>query len=121
MVMWAQAVPNEPELRPQLVAKKKRTVLKNAERWQRILTVASLVMCIAVTLIMVQQQRTIDNQRVLIRQLFQDSLELNQLKVKQFQEQNAAKNKKKEHADKDKQSAIPKWAKPGCDAYMFCG
>jgi hypothetical protein len=118
MVMWAQAVPNEPELRPRLVQKKSRTVLKNAERWQRILTIASLTMCIAVTLIMVEQQRTIDNQRMLIHQLFQDSLELNQLKAKQLQDQNAGKNKKK---DTDKQSALPKWAKPGCSSYMYCG
>ncbi len=32
-------------------------------------------------LLVLQQQRTIESQRVLIRQLFQDSLELNQMKM----------------------------------------
>lgn len=32
-------------------------------------------------LLVLQQQRTIESQRVLIRQLFHDSLELNQLKM----------------------------------------
>ena len=32
-------------------------------------------------LLVMQQQRTIESQRVLIRQLFQDSMELNQLKM----------------------------------------
>jgi hypothetical protein len=37
-------------------------------------------------LLVLQQQRTIESQRVLIRQLFQDSLELNQMRM------NAAEN-----------------------------
>ena len=32
-------------------------------------------------LLVMQQQRTIESQRVLIRQLFQDSLELNQMRM----------------------------------------
>ncbi len=32
-------------------------------------------------LLVLQQQRTIESQRVLIRQLFQDSLELNQMRL----------------------------------------
>lgn len=38
------------------------------------------------SLLIVQQERTIDSQRVLIRQLFQDSLELNAMRTQRIQE-----------------------------------
>ncbi len=47
-----------------------------------VLAVASLFM----SLLIVQQGHTIDSQRVLIKQLFQDSLELNAMKVQQIQQ-----------------------------------
>ncbi len=47
-----------------------------------ILTISTIFM----TLLIVQQGRTIDSQRILIRALFQDSLELNALKVHEIQE-----------------------------------
>ncbi len=46
-----------------------------------VLVTASMFM----SLLIVQQERTIDSQRVLIRQLFQDSLELNAMRVQQIQ------------------------------------
>jgi hypothetical protein len=47
-----------------------------------VLTTASLFM----SLLIVQQAHTIDSQRMLIRQLFKDSMELNAMKIKQVQE-----------------------------------
>ncbi len=41
---------------------------------------------IFLSLLIVQQGRTIDSQRTLIRALFQDSLELNAIKVHEIQE-----------------------------------
>ncbi len=37
------------------------------------------------SVLVVQQERTIDSQRVLIRQLFRDSLELNAMRIQQVQ------------------------------------
>ncbi len=47
-----------------------------------ILTISTIFM----TLLIVQQGRTIDSQRILIKALFQDSLELNAIKVHEIQE-----------------------------------
>jgi hypothetical protein len=47
-----------------------------------VLATASVFM----SLLIVQQDRTIYSQRVLIRQLFKDSLELNAMKVQQVQD-----------------------------------
>ncbi len=41
--------------------------------------------CFLMSLLVMQQSRTIDSQRTLIKQLFQDSLELNAMKVQQLQ------------------------------------
>jgi hypothetical protein len=51
-----------------------------------------LVLCLLaassffVLLLVIQQDRTIDSQRTLIRQLFRDSLELNAMRLQQTQE-----------------------------------
>ncbi len=42
--------------------------------------------CGLMSLLIVQQARTIDSQRTLIKQLFRDSLELNALKVQKIQQ-----------------------------------
>jgi hypothetical protein len=42
--------------------------------------------CGMLSLLIVQQAHTIDSQRVLIKQLFQDSLELNAMKVQKVQQ-----------------------------------
>jgi hypothetical protein len=42
--------------------------------------------CGMLSLLIVQQAHTIDSQRVLIKQLFQDSLELNAMKVQKAQQ-----------------------------------
>ena len=47
-----------------------------------ILAASSLFM----VLLIIQQDRTIDSQRMLIRQLFRDSLELNAMKVRHTQQ-----------------------------------
>ncbi len=41
--------------------------------------------CFLMCLLIFQQARTIDSQRTLIKQLFQDSLELNAMKVQKIQ------------------------------------
>jgi hypothetical protein len=55
-----------------------------------VLVVLFLISYGLLSLLVVEQGRTIDNQRYLIRSLFQDSTELSHLKGKAFQEQRAA-------------------------------
>ncbi len=55
--------------------------------FRRHLVIAVLaVTSIFMSLLIIQQGRTIDSQRTLIRQLFQDSLELNAMKVRDVQD-----------------------------------
>jgi hypothetical protein len=54
-----------------------------------ILTVLFLISYGLLTMLVVEQARTIDNQRGLIRDLFQDSVQLTTLKGKAVQKQNA--------------------------------
>jgi hypothetical protein len=54
-----------------------------------ILTVLFLISYGLLTMLVVEQSRTIDNQRGLIRDLFQDSAQLTTLKGKAVQKQNA--------------------------------
>ncbi len=55
--------------------------------FRRNLVVAILaISSIFMSLLIVQQGRTIDSQRTLIKQLFQDSLELNAIKVHDIQQ-----------------------------------
>jgi hypothetical protein len=54
-----------------------------------ILTVLFLISYGLLTMLVVEQSRTIDNQRGLIRDLFQDSVQLSTLKGKAVQKQNA--------------------------------
>ena len=54
-----------------------------------------LVLCFAfvfMSILCAQQARTISSQRTLIQSLFQDSLELNAIKVKQIQRQQHARS-----------------------------
>lgn len=44
------------------------------------------------TMLIVEQGRTIDSQRALLRELFRDSMALNKYKAKELQEQRAARN-----------------------------
>ncbi len=53
--------------------------------WLPILVVLFLISYGLMTMLIVEQGRTIDSQRALIHQLFQDSLELNAAKVKLVQ------------------------------------
>jgi len=65
-----------------LVVKPRNTLLP-------ILTVLFLISYGLLTMLVVEQSRTIDNQRGLIRDLFQDSVQLTTLKGKAVQKQNA--------------------------------
>jgi hypothetical protein len=56
--------------------------------WLRrhVVTVVFAVAYLLMSALIVEQGRVIDSQRTLIRQLFRDSVELTQVKVKAFQE-----------------------------------
>jgi hypothetical protein len=119
MLTWSRERADERErtvaLKPQLVQRKPRT-LRNAQQWQRIVTIASLAMCVMVVVIMREQDRTIGAQRVLIQQLFRDSLELNRLRIQQIQQDLAKKEK-----DRSKSTDAPKGTMPGCEPHADCG
>ena len=66
----------------EVISKPKRTMLP-------VLTVLFLISYGLLTMLVVEQSRTIDNQRGLIRDLFQDSAQLSTLKGKAIQKQNA--------------------------------
>ena len=50
--------------------------------WRNVIVVCCLVACCFMFLLVQEQNRTIISQRILIRNLFHDSLELNAIKVK---------------------------------------
>jgi hypothetical protein len=62
-----------------------RLSMLTAFRRQTIIIVL-LFSCGLLSLLIMQQARTIDSQRTLIKQLFQDSLELNALKMQKVQQ-----------------------------------
>jgi hypothetical protein len=66
----------------ELVSKPKRTLLP-------VLTVLFLISYGLLTMLVVEQSKTIDSQRSLIQSLFQDSVQLTTLKGKAIQKQNA--------------------------------
>jgi hypothetical protein len=66
----------------ELVSKPKRTLLP-------VLTVLFLISYGLLTMLVVEQSKTIDSQRSLIQNLFQDSVQLTTLKGKAIQKQNA--------------------------------
>ena len=66
----------------EVVSKPKRTLLP-------VLTALFLISYGLLTMLVVEQSRTIDSQRGLIRDLFQDSVQLTTLKGKAVQKQNA--------------------------------
>jgi cytoskeletal protein RodZ len=58
--------------------------------WLPLLTALFLLSYALMTMLIVEQGRTIDSQRFLIRQLFQDSTELSASKIKALQQRNQA-------------------------------
>jgi hypothetical protein len=60
--------------------------------WLPLLTVLFCISYGLMTMLIVEQGRTIDSQRALIRELFRDSMALNNSRMKSLQEQRAAKN-----------------------------
>ena len=65
-------VPEESKLRPKV-------------RHRHLLTLTIMLICALTVAVITEQGRTIDSQRALIQELFQDSLELNTLKQKQVE------------------------------------
>jgi len=59
--------------------------------WLPVLTVLFCISYGLMTMLIVEQGRTIDSQRALIRELFRDSMALNATRLKALQEQRAAK------------------------------
>jgi hypothetical protein len=77
----SQVVPSEVKPLPQLVSKPSKAANQlRLVRAYRLVTFAALLLCAFVVLIMREQDRTIRNQRQLIRELYQDSVELNAIK-----------------------------------------
>lgn len=58
--------------------------------WLPLLTVLFLISYALMTMLIIEQGRTIDSQRVLIRELFRDSTELSASRMKASQEKNLA-------------------------------
>ena len=88
----------------EVIVKPRRTLLP-------VLTVLFLVSYGLLTMLVVEQSRTIDNQRGLIRDLFQDSAQLSSLKGKAVQKQNAdAQAQAKSHSQN--KAAPPAQAAP---------
>ena len=87
-----QVISTEMVALPQLVSvppsPRKRL---NSARVYRIVAAASLFMCALVVLIMHKQDRTIQTQRQLIRELYRDSVELNSIKMRAVEKQHQAK------------------------------
>jgi hypothetical protein len=66
-----------------------------ARRKHGMLPVLTVLFCISyglLTMLVVEQGRTIDSQRALIRELFRDSMALNKYRARELQEQRAARN-----------------------------
>jgi hypothetical protein len=60
--------------------------------WLPILTVLFCISYGLMTMLIVEQGRTIDSQRALIRELFRDSMALNSTRIKALQDQRAKKS-----------------------------
>lgn len=60
--------------------------------WLPLLTVLFCISYGLMTMLIVEQGRTIDSQRALIRELFRDSVALNNYKIKALEEKRGAKN-----------------------------
>jgi cytoskeletal protein RodZ len=71
--------------------------------WLPLLTVLFCISYGLMTMLIVEQGRTIESQRALIRELFRDSMALNSSRMKSLQEQRAAKNS---HTPKAESPAI---------------
>jgi hypothetical protein len=67
--------------------------------WLPLLTVLFCISYGLMTMLIVEQGRTIDSQRALIRELFRDSMALNSSRMKALQEQRAAKNSQTRKAE----------------------
>ena len=77
----------------------------------RMVTALALAVCGLVLFVVHEQARTIEAQRVLIHDLFQDSLQLNAIKQKQQEQKRLQREKDAEPKD---QTASPKAAADGC-------
>jgi cytoskeletal protein RodZ len=73
--------------------------------WLPLLTVLFCISYGLMTMLIVEQGRTIDSQRALIRELFRDSMALNNSRMKALQERSAAKNSQTPKAESPAMSA----------------
>jgi hypothetical protein len=88
-------------------------VIKPVRTFLPLLTVLFLISYSLLTLLVVEQSRTIDAQRGLIRDLFQDSAQLTSIKAKAIQKQNADAQAKARSQGK----TPPAQSSPGTDTH----
>src|SRR5919198_4630356 len=87
----------------------------NVLQLYRLVTLASLLMCGFVLLIMHQQDRTIQQQRQLIRELYRDSVELKNIKMREAQTQHQAKPQtQQKHSQRPRRQASRMPMMDGC-------
>ena len=101
-----EAQQNEPKSRGWKVA------LSHPLAMSRMVTALALATCALVLFVVHEQNRTIDMQRAVIRDLFQDSQEL-----KTMREREARRQQQERKRQQDKQSA-PTAALDGCVAHI---
>ena len=81
--------------RPRPAKPRARRVRRRSDRLLRIIAIAGAAMCILVSTVTYHQSRTIESQRLLIRSIFKDSIELNGMRQREIQQQ----QEKKRHPD----------------------
>lgn len=81
-----------------------------------VLTVLFLVAYSIMTTLIVEQGNTIETQRLLIKQLFSDSVELSSIKGREAQKRYAEKSHPKPNARRETPRARPRQTEPRVDA-----
>src|SRR5690348_4788165 len=114
MLLWSQSTerqftgPAAPAVRLAKVVP-----IREPQRWYRTLMYVALAVCLALAFLVREQARVVQNQRILIHDLFRDSEELNQLKVE------GLKKQADKHTEQQKMP-VPKWALRGCLPFSVC-
>jgi hypothetical protein len=86
--------------------------LRETIRRLRLSTLTALLICASMLWLMSEQNRTIAGQQMIIQMLYQDSQELNRLRMEELVRQRMRK---------ELQKTVPKDAAGGCLAGQTCG
>jgi len=92
------------------------TIKKRKNTLLPVLTVLFLVAYGIMTMLIVEQGNTIESQRLLIKQLFSDSTQLNAMKGRAAQKRNAEKNHPKPFAKREAPRVRPHQIEPRVDS-----